>query len=207
MNIRKKYHLAKWSILCQPQGIGGGGLGIKNLDIQNMCLLSKWIFKLINKEGIWQNLLRNKYLKNQTIAQVEKKAGFWVGLMKVKDNFLSYVSFHLNDGNYIKFWEDKWLGNHTLREQYPALFNIVRKKHATVASLFDRVHLNVSFRRTLTGHTLTLWHDLVARISHVHLNDNVDVFRWNLNQSGMFTVSSMYSALISNGNVKFNKYL
>ena len=170
-------------------------------------MLSKWLFKLINEEGIWQSLLRNKYLKNQTIAQVEKKAGFWVGLMKVKDTFLSYGSFHLNDGNYIKFWEDKWLGNHTLREQYPALFNIVRKKHATVASLFDRVHLNVSFRRTLTGHTLTLWHDLVARISHVHLNDNADVFRWNLNQSGMFTVSSMYTALITNGNVQVDKYV
>ena len=64
------------------------GLGIKNFDIQNRFLLSKWLFKLINEEGIWQSLLRNKYLKNQTIAQVEKKAGFWVGLMKVKDTFL-----------------------------------------------------------------------------------------------------------------------
>ena len=72
-------------------------------------------------------------MKNQTIAQVEKKAGdthFLVGLMKVKDTFLNYDSFQLNDGNKIRFWEDKWLGNHTLREQYHTLFNIVRKKHA-----------------------------------------------------------------------------
>ena len=99
--------------------------------------------------------------------------------MKVKDTFTNYGSFQFNDGNQIYFWEDKWLGNLTLREQYLALFNIVRKKHAIVASLF--VPPNVSFRRTLTGHTLSLWHDLVARISYVHLNDNTDVFRWNLN--------------------------
>jgi len=68
-----QYRLVKWSILCQPKEIGG--LGIKNLDIQNRCLLSKWLFKLINEEGIWQSLLRNKYLKNQTIAQVEKNQG------------------------------------------------------------------------------------------------------------------------------------
>ena len=68
---KKKYRLAKWSILCQPKEIEG--LDIKNLDTQNRCLLSKWMFKLINEEGIWQSLLRNKYLKNQTIAQVEKK--------------------------------------------------------------------------------------------------------------------------------------
>jgi len=75
----------------------------------------------------------------------------------------------------------------------------------------------VSFRRSLSGHTLTLWHNLVARIGHVLLNNNNnndDVFHWNLNQSGMFTVSSMYKllilmykVLISNGNVQFDKYL
>ena len=36
---KKKYRLTKWSILCQPKEIGG--LDIKNLDIQNRCLLSK----------------------------------------------------------------------------------------------------------------------------------------------------------------------
>ena len=34
-----QYRLVKWSILCQPKEIGG--LCIKNLDIQNRCLLSK----------------------------------------------------------------------------------------------------------------------------------------------------------------------
>jgi len=65
----------------------------------------------------------------------------------------------------------------------------------------------VSFRPTLTGRNLNLWPNLVARISHVQLNNNADVFRWNLTQSGTFTVSSMYNALISNGNVQFEKHL
>jgi hypothetical protein len=29
------------------------GLGIVHLDIQNKCLLSKWIIKLLNEEGLW----------------------------------------------------------------------------------------------------------------------------------------------------------
>ena len=64
----------------------------------------------------------------------------------------------------------------------------------------------MSFTKTLRGHSLTLWHGLVARISHVHLNDNADFFQWNLNQSRMFTISSMYSVLINNGNVQFDKH-
>jgi hypothetical protein len=34
-----------------------GGLGIQSLEIQNECLLSKWLFKLINEEGLWQAIL------------------------------------------------------------------------------------------------------------------------------------------------------
>jgi hypothetical protein len=69
-----------------------GGLGIQNLEIQNKCLLSKWLFKLINENGVWQNLLRKKYLSNKSLTQVQYKPGdshFWNGLMKVKDEFLA----------------------------------------------------------------------------------------------------------------------
>jgi hypothetical protein len=66
---KKKYRLTKWSILCRPKDCGG--LGIQNLEIQNRCLLSKWLFKLINEEGIWQNLLRRKYLSNKTLTKLK----------------------------------------------------------------------------------------------------------------------------------------
>jgi hypothetical protein len=49
---KEKYRLAKWSILHKPKSIRE--LGIVDLDIQNKCLLSKWIIKLLNEEGLWQ---------------------------------------------------------------------------------------------------------------------------------------------------------
>jgi hypothetical protein len=51
-------------------------------------LLSKWIIKLINEDGLWQQLLKNKYLKGRTLSQVDRKKGdsqFWSGLMEVKN--------------------------------------------------------------------------------------------------------------------------
>jgi hypothetical protein len=75
---KKKYRLTKWSILCTPKDFGG--LGIQNLDIQNKCLLSKWLFKLINEEGVWQDLLKRKYLSNKTLTQVKRQSvdsHFW----------------------------------------------------------------------------------------------------------------------------------
>lgn len=90
---KKKYRLTRWDIICQPKD--QEGLGVHNLEIQNKCLLSKWLLKLINEEGVWQNLLKRKYLYNQSISQVNKKqddSHFWSGLMKVKDNFLDMGS-------------------------------------------------------------------------------------------------------------------
>jgi hypothetical protein len=78
-----------------------GGLGIQNLEIQNECMLSKWLFKLINEDGLWQMVLWNKYLANQTIGKVNRLPGgshFWAGLMKAKQKFLMFGSFQLNNG-------------------------------------------------------------------------------------------------------------
>jgi hypothetical protein len=49
--------------------------GIIDLDIQNKCLLSKWTIKLINEDGLWQQVLKKKYLKGKTLSQVERKRG------------------------------------------------------------------------------------------------------------------------------------
>jgi hypothetical protein len=36
---KNKYRLGKWKLICQPKELGG--LGVANLDIKNICLLSK----------------------------------------------------------------------------------------------------------------------------------------------------------------------
>ena len=41
---KRKYRLAKWDIICRPKD--QRGLGIKNLEVKNICLLSKWLSKL-----------------------------------------------------------------------------------------------------------------------------------------------------------------
>ena len=58
---------------CAVLGVLEVYLGITNLDAQNVCLLSKWLFKLLNEDGTWQQLLRRKNLKNTTLAKAVKK--------------------------------------------------------------------------------------------------------------------------------------
>ena len=48
---KHKYRLVKWDILCRPKD--QGGLGIVNLQLQNKCLLAKWLVNLLNTDGMW----------------------------------------------------------------------------------------------------------------------------------------------------------
>jgi hypothetical protein len=31
------------------------------LEIKNICLLREWLFNILNEEGVWQELICNKY--------------------------------------------------------------------------------------------------------------------------------------------------
>jgi hypothetical protein len=125
--------------------------------------------------------------------------------MNVKPDFLRYRSFQLHNGRKIRFCEDKWLGNYSFQQQYPSMYNLVRRKSDTVANVFNIIPSNVSFCRYLTGNNLALWNNLVQRIVHIQLTDDEDVLKWNFQQSGQFSVHSMYLELINNGFVDTNK--
>ena len=104
---KTKCRLTRWNIICRSKD--QGGLGVHNLEIQNQCLLSKWLFKLINEQGVWQDLLKRKYLGTKSITQVEWKQGdshFLSGLMKVKSSFLNMSSWFINNGEQVRFSED-----------------------------------------------------------------------------------------------------
>ena len=97
---KRKYHLAKWSILCQSKD--QGGLEIHDLELKNIAQLSKWLYRLLTTDDTWQQILRNKYLGNKPLVQVQWKSGdshFWASLMKVKANFLKFGTFIIKDGS------------------------------------------------------------------------------------------------------------
>jgi hypothetical protein len=63
---KKKYRLAKWSVVCCPKD--QGGLGIHDLSVKNTALLGKWLFKLLTEDGT--TLLKRKYIGSSALSQV-----------------------------------------------------------------------------------------------------------------------------------------
>jgi hypothetical protein len=44
-----------------------GELGIHELQAKNTVLLGKWLFKLLTKDGVWQTLLKRKYVDSKAL--------------------------------------------------------------------------------------------------------------------------------------------
>jgi hypothetical protein len=164
----------------------------------------------MNEEGVWQELLHNKYLSQKTFSQVQVKpfdSPFWKGLMQVKDDFFAQDHFKLGDGSTFRFWEDVWLGDKTLAHQYPSLYYIVQHRNVLVADVLAQVPLNIQFRRVLHGNKWMDWLHLCGRFMYVTLGDQTDSFVWNLTTSGLFTVKSMYGDLMNDHTPFLRKYL
>lgn len=133
----RKYHLSKWKVVCIPKD--QGCLGIPDLEKMNISLMCKWLLRLCNEDGMWQQVFRNKYLASQTLSAAKYKVGysqFWSGLMKVKDLFTSCSNMIVGNGNQIRFWEDSWMGNKPLCFQFPRLYDISFSKNISVAEVF-----------------------------------------------------------------------
>jgi hypothetical protein len=111
----KKYRLTRWNIICRPKD--RGGLGIDVLELKNKSLLCKWLFKILNEDGVWQELLTNRYLHSKSLSQVTSQPSdspFWKCIMEVKEEFFARGSFIVGNGESVRFWEDIWLGDRPL---------------------------------------------------------------------------------------------
>jgi hypothetical protein len=73
--------------------------------------------------------------------------------MNVKEEFLARGKFKVGNGMHTTFWEESWLGDKPLAEQYPNLYNIIHHKNVTISIVLGSVPLNISFQRNLLGNT------------------------------------------------------
>jgi hypothetical protein len=91
----------------------------------NISLLCRWWWKLENEDGIWQEIVRHKYMKNRWIAQLNYETSnspVWNDLIKIKHYYTSGRVIKLGNGKNVDFWNDSWCGSLSLKDRFPNLF-------------------------------------------------------------------------------------
>uniref|UniRef100_A0A0A8XWS4 Uncharacterized protein n=1 Tax=Arundo donax TaxID=35708 RepID=A0A0A8XWS4_ARUDO len=107
----------------------------------NISLLCKWWWKLEKSEGIWQEIVRKKYVGNKCISQIKHKATdspVWSDLLKVRKLYLRGRVMLLGNGTNIDFWNDIWCKNITLCEKFAELFQVNHNQQMSVAYLANK---------------------------------------------------------------------
>jgi hypothetical protein len=127
--------------------------------------------------------------------------------MKAKQEFLRFGSFIINDGPQVRFWEVIWLGNSSLKDQYPGLYNITRSKFITIVEALRTNPPDFIWQRDLFEPKLVAWNELLSRLTNFSLAQGHDKFHWNFNPNGQFSVKSFYQAMIRTPVPNANKNL
>jgi hypothetical protein len=106
--------------------------------------------------------------------------------MAMKKFFFCHGTFSIKDGSQIHFWEDSWLGNGPLREQYSTLYSIVCPRSDTIAIVMATSPPDVTFRQDLIGPRLVAWNALLQFLESIQFLKGPDEFQWNLHSNGRF---------------------
>lgn len=103
---RFRYHMAKWEMVSRPKN--QGGLGIINTKVMNECLLTKWIWKILQEpEEMWFKILKAKYMMGcNFFSSISKDSSqCWQGLHKIKHLF-KWGPFQSWRWRNCMFWQD-----------------------------------------------------------------------------------------------------
>jgi hypothetical protein len=101
---RKKYHLIKWSKICKDKK--KGGLGVKDLRKMNISLLCKWWWLLESGDGLWQEIVKLKYIYNTSVCLVQSRLNdspYWKELMRIRPIYLAGRGYEINNGKLMSF--------------------------------------------------------------------------------------------------------
>jgi len=194
----KKYHLVDWDTVCIPKD--QGGLGVLDLNSMNKCLLSKWIWKIENSDGLWQKILKEKYIKGKPLISIRKKQSdshFWKGILNVKDMFYKFCRKKVGNGSSTSFWENMWCGDFTVADKFPRLFNLALNKEISVDKVLSSDFNALSFRRRIVGDLGNMFEALKSLCCQTTLTVDDDRVHWTLGKKG-FTVNSLYKMNRSN---------
>lgn len=194
----KRYHLVKWTRVCQSKN--KGGLGVKDLHRQNVSLLAKWWWKLDTGQGLWQDIISAKYLKRSSVAGVTSKfndSPVWKALLKVKEFYMAGRKVIIQSRNVARLWHDVFDDQNPLRDTFPDLFSIANFPDDTIVQFRER-DPGTLFRRRLPVDLTQQLAELVGKIDKLNLSSGDDRIEWALGPKGKYTTKSMYLYLERN---------
>ncbi|KAG5593376.1 hypothetical protein H5410_043890 [Solanum commersonii] len=165
--------MVKWEVVMNNKK--EGGMGSKNLKVQNQSLLLKWLWRFASvKQGLWKDVIISSYAMEDSWTRKEVRSPYGVGLWRTIRNLWPKIwrnsKIDIGNGRKTFFWNDVWVGQHSLKQLHPEIYNLNQQKEATVAEVKDNQGWNLSFRRRLNDWEIDKLADFYKSLEQVFLN-------------------------------------
>jgi len=167
---------------------------MKDVRAVNLSLLAKWKWRLI-QDMVFQVLVGEEYICPANSSR------WWRDLVHLDDSnwFNSELSRKVENGANTSFWHVAWKGTIAFRAKYPRLFFLSNQKEAKVGELGSFGHTDpnwlFSWRCPLFVWENELVTELLVDLDGFRGTLEEDVWWWRLEESGFFSVKSMYKKL------------
>ena len=206
----KKISWVKWESVCRHKS--NGGLGIKDIRIMNVSLLVKWRWRLLNGNiALWKEVLEARYgaivgglLEEGFSGRPSFASEWWKDIVKLGDfggpNWFNLgMERKVGNGLTSSFWNNVWRGDKCFRVKYPRLFSISTHTEAMVGEVglvSDRGTVwSLNWRRHLFMWEEKVLVSFMEDLEGVRFSNEADVWKWKMEDNGVFTVSSSYKKL------------
>lgn len=159
----------------------------------NISLLCKWLWKLDNESGIWQDIVKAKYIKNDLVNNVKHRlddSPVWRDLLRVRHFYLRGRKIETNNGEITTFWFEE----EPLCIKYNSLFELCSEKSIIVKEFYES-NGNLTIRRWLPTLLWEQWADLRNRVLNHRHSEGPDEIVWKWTKNGKYSVKSTYDHL------------
>jgi hypothetical protein len=190
---KRKIHWRKWSEIAHTKQ--GGGMGFRDLHLFNLAMLGKQGWRLITRpDSLCARMLKGKYFHDGNFLTARKKRGsshIWQAILKGREVLQTGLIKRIGNGMSTNIWSDKWIPN------TPGLRPICRKPEARAEKVCELISSDgLSWNsHALRENLLPVDENAVLKIPLGKLQE--DIWAWNAEKHGMYTVKSAYNLLAS----------
>ena len=196
-----------WEDLCKPKE--EGGLGFKDVRKFNFALLAKWRWRFMSQErGKWKEVLESKYGAELECPHTPVKYQSWWlrDLVKVCMEgggdgwFQEEVLWKLDRGDKVRFWEDVWIGNSSLKSLLYRLFSLSVNQEQKIEDVGEWEGTDwrwrLEWRRDKFEWESELEANLLECILRANINKNIsDIPVWGEEELENYSVNIAYNHL------------
>ncbi|MCH79641.1 LINE-1 reverse transcriptase like, partial [Trifolium medium] len=205
----RKISWVKWEVVCQKKC--DGGLGVKDVRVMNLSLLAKWRWRILqNERCLWREVIAARYGVHISFSAdwaglsfPSNSSVWWKDLRELEGaaiptNWISgALERRVGNGRSTHFWLENWIGGSVLRDKFPRLFSLSEQKQMLISDVvldsFDRSRM--VWRRGLFQWEEELLGQLEVLVRDVRVGLDEDLWFWNPEGDGIFSVKSAYDRL------------